>query len=154
MRNLLLSISALVLGSWFLWSGLNFGSRVPKPEDLKRADGSVTWAESNRNTVYFRLSGSDRIYFYPSQAGDIATVSSYLSPAVGPHVSVLYGPPESGQSPVWGISAQGRPLRTFEQVHDAWTSSGQWAKLGGLALLLAAVYLYRLSRTQSNASEA
>ena len=127
---------------------------MPKPEDLKRAYGSVVWAESNRNTVYFRLSGSDRIYFYPSRAGDMETVSSYLSPAVAPQVSVLYGPPQSGQSPVWEISARDRPLRTYEQVRLDWMSSSQWSMWGGLALLLAAAYLFRISRTERNSSEA
>jgi len=154
MRNLLFSIAALVLGSWFLWSGLNAESEVPKQEDLKRVNGSVTWAESSRNAVYFRLSGSERIYFYPSRAGEMATVSSYLSPAVGPQVSVLHGPLVSGQGPVWGIDGQDRPLRTYDQVRQAWISSGQWAKWGGLALLIAAAYLYRQSKAERIASEA
>jgi len=133
---------------------MNPESGVPKPNDLNRASGNVVWAESNRYTVFFRLSDSDRTYFYPSKAGDLAVVGSYLSPAVGPQVSVLYGPPESGQSSVWEITSRDQPLRTYEQIRQHWTTDNHRGRWGGLVLLLAAVYLYRESRKENAASEA
>jgi hypothetical protein len=154
MRNLLFSISAAVLGTWFLWSGLGPQSGVPSPSSLKQASGNVTWAESDRTSVFFRLSGSDRTYVYASRAGDLAAVSSYLSPAFGPKISVLYGPDEATHNPVWEISAYSRPLRTYEQVQHDWTRNNNWAVLGGVALILAAAYLYRESTRETAPSEA
>ena len=154
MRNLLLSIASSILGCWFIWSGVNPQSGVPSLPELMQATGIVTWAEADRTTVYFRLSGSDRTYLYSSKAGDLSAVSSYLSPAVGPQVSILYGPHESLQNPVWEISTPDRSLRTYEQIQRDWTESNNWAVLGGIALLLAAAYLYRESKKEDAPSEA
>ena len=146
MRNLVFSIVGLVLGAWCLWIGIDPESGVPKATELKSASGSVMWAEATRYAVRFRLSGANRTYVYPLKAGNLAEVSSFLSPAVSPKVSVLYGPSKSGESQVWEITAQDRQLRTYEQVSQSWTEDNHWARWGGLALLLAAAYLYRESR--------
>ncbi|QWP74614.1 hypothetical protein J5226_12990 [Lysobacter sp. K5869] len=95
----------------------------PPRSQLARASGRVEWFERSRHDLHFGLSGSPRRFSYPAWGGGWDAVHAALS-REGANVEVGFDASDSSAPPwpwrhyiaVRELSADGRPVRTYEQI--------------------------------------
>ena len=142
---LLVAVGLLCLGLVGIYVGLDPTRGLPSESTLVAAEGSATWHRKDRHGVRFGLEGHDMSFRYLSKGNASDQVAAALGSTSGGLVRVLYDP-ESLDSPihdsrkyftVFSVSADGAPIRTYQQVADAWSADNRIAYWGGLASVLA-----------------
>lgn len=134
MALLCFALSAGATYSWWTFNG------IPARADLQQASGRVVSMESSRYAIQFRLEATPQALQYLSKSNAMDEVRDALVHAGSTPVTVLFdsanasGPPLSsgGYNTVYELQVGDRPVRTHQQVAQAWASDEDWAGWLGL----------------------
>ncbi|WP_133477289.1 hypothetical protein [Cognatilysobacter segetis] len=136
-------LSALMFYSWATFDG------IPPRAELQAASGKVSWQESGRYGIRFRLEGEPKAFDYASKGNALGLVQNSLSRRDRPVVHVLYDP-NSASGPIYSkdtyysvyeLSVAGESVRSHEDIARAWRSDEEVAVWLAALFVLSGLYL-------------
>ena len=147
-KFLFLVILTLTLSSWAIITGAK-AEGVPPRTVLQTASGFMSWVEKGRYSIRFGLKGDSRVFQYHSKAGLMGKVYDGLAGNPQPLVTLLVdakGSPTSSfgfqqEFPVYEVQVSGKPLRTYQEVQDAWRSDNRLAFSLGIVIAFVGSFL-------------
>ena len=150
--ELLTAAVAFGLGAMFLLA-IKPGAGVPEAAGLQDANGTLSWLTSSRYGLQFGFNDDPRRFEYSSKGNAIGDVLSALKSAGQKQTRVRYD--AKSRKPifsndeyldVYDIAVEDQPIRTYDEIKQAWVANdriGRWvgsAFLGcGVVLLWGAV---------------
>jgi hypothetical protein len=146
-KLLLVAFGLLCLGLVGIYVGLDPTRGLPSESSLVAAEGSATWHREDRHGVLFGLEGHETGFRYLSKGNASGQVAAALGSPNGGLVRVLYDS-ESPGGPIYdrgkyftvfSVSVDGVPIRSYQQVADAWSDDNRIGYWGGLVSILASV---------------
>ena len=127
-----------VVTGWQVWSGLDNG--LPPYHVLRDASGRLVQIEMRRGDVFLILAGQRRRFDYLSKAGDFGSVEDALVP--GQQITLWIDPADIDRTPtIYQLEVNGRMLRSYADVRDAWRSDNRMAIYLFIASFLGTPYL-------------
>ncbi|MCP8464069.1 hypothetical protein NK553_08935 [Pseudomonas sp. ZM23] len=114
---------------------------IPDPASLQSATGRVTWLETSKGGLSFRLNGHDPRFVYAASWGEFPRVLSHLQSAA-PITVYFAQPSERGGVAVWKLVAPNVSVRSFEDIAERRRRDNYLAFPLGLLCAVGALYFF------------
>jgi hypothetical protein len=139
-KNWAFAALSILLSGFMLYSWATFRGIPPRAE-LQSASGQVSWVKSGRYGIRFGLDGVPTTFDYSSKGNAMGLVREALLRKDHPVVTVLYDSSKTDYHPVFELALSGKPIRSHEEIADAWQADENVALWLGVAFALGGLFL-------------